>query len=163
MAEHSKQYDRNRWLKTPYAGTEAKDPMRAVDDLLAVYAVTFKQWTDHTGPNGRPAVTVRFNLQDKTYRVAVETLDVPTASATELRKQVLRVIYWTLKPLLENALLFGGPDRLLLPFMEDDSGQTIYDQMQPYLGTERLKAKDLLGFTQRLAALPSPGEGEAGR
>lgn len=159
MNEHSKKFDRSAWLKTtPYAGTDAKDPMRAVDELLAGYGVVTKQWTDHPGPNGRAAVTVRFNLQDKTYRVMVESLDVRNATPVELRKQVLRVIFWTLKPLLENALLFGGPDRLLLPFMEDSEGQTVYERMQPYIGGPTLQARDLLGYTQRLA-LPAPTEG----
>ena len=154
MNEHSKKYDRKTWLKqTPYSGSDAKDPERAISELLMGFGVKTKQFTDHTGPNGRPAVTVRFVLAEKTYRVSVETLDVPQATPHELRKQVLRVMFWTLKPLLENALLFGGPDRLLLPFMEDDQGMTVYEQLAPHL--DKLKAKDLLGYTQRLA-LPAP-------
>ena len=155
--QHSKRYERGEWLKTPYAGSDAKDPERAVMDLLEGYGVQQRQWTDHKGPNGRVAVTLRFQLNEKVYRISIETLDVARAEPRELRKQALRVIYWTLKPLLENALLFGGPDRLLLPFMEDDTGRTVYEQLQPYLSEQKFQAKHLLGYATR-PALPAPGQ-----
>lgn len=155
MNQHSKKYERKDWLQTPYAGSDAKDPERAVMELLEGYGVSNRQWTDHRGPNNRPAVTLRFEMAARTYRISIETLDVPRAEAKELRKQALRVIFWTLKPLLENALLFGGPDRLLLPFMEVDSGLTVFEQLQPFMDGPKFQAKALIEFAQR-PALPAP-------
>lgn len=154
---HSKKYERGDWLKsTPYAGSTAQRPESSINDLLETYGVTTKQWTDHPGPNGRAAVTIRFNLNGHTYRVTIETLDVSRAEPRELRMQALRVIYWTLKPLMENALVFGGPDRLLLPFMEDDSGKTVYEGLRPHIEDGKLSAKALLGYAIAPKALPEP-------
>lgn len=158
---HSKKYyTLADWQKTPYATSKADDTESAMNKLLAKYGVVHRQWTDHPGPNGRPAVTLRFSMAGLTYRVTVETLDVPRAEAAALRRQVLRNIFWTIKPLLENSLLFGGPDRLLLPFVEADDLTTVYDRLAPHLRTGPLAAKDLLGAVQQLA-LPEPGETEA--
>lgn len=157
MNTHSKKYERGDWLKnTPYAGSDAKNPEKAINDLLEEYGVVSKQWTDHPGPNGRAAVTIRFNLVGRTYRIMVETLDVPRAEPRELRMQVLRVIFWTLKPLLENSLIFGGIDRLLLPFMEDDTGATVYEQLSPHMTNERFAARALIQYATQRPALPAP-------
>lgn len=143
---------RNDWLKTPYAATDAKNPQADVTRLLDRYRIVNRQWTEHPGPNGRPAVTLRFELRSKTYRMTIETLAVERAEPAELAKQAMRVIYWTLKPVLENLLVFMPPERALLPYLETPEGPTVYDGLVPHL--PKLTANDLLGFAAK--ALPAP-------
>lgn len=143
------------WQRTPYSRSDAKDPERAMMMLLDKYAITERQWTEHKGESGRPACTLAFVTGGKTYRITVETLDVRDVDKSQLIKQVKRVIYWTLKPLLENAIVFGpaGMQRLLLPFIVDNSGATVYERIEPHLND--VNAQALISVGQRLA-LPEP-------
>jgi hypothetical protein len=143
------------WERTPYAKSDAKDPDKGIMNLLDKYNITDRQWTQHKGPNGRPACTLAFIVGGKTYRIMVETLDVTGVDKDQLIKQVKRVIFWTLKPLIENAIVFGpaGLQRLLLPFIVDNQGVTVYERLQPHLND--VKAQELISVGHQLA-LPAP-------
>lgn len=143
------------WERTPYAKSDAKDPDRGLMQLLDKYQIVERQWTEHTGLTGRPACTLAFVINGKTYRITVETLDVTGVEKLQLVKQVKRVIFWTLKPLIENAVVFGpsGLERLLLPFIVDNQGVTVYERMQPHL--DLVKAQALVNVARQLA-LPGP-------
>lgn len=148
---------RREWEATPYAKTDAKDTDLAISKLLDKYKISERQWTEHKGQNGRPAFSLCFIVGGKTYRITVESLDVVGIEPDQLKKQIKRVIYWTLKPLIENSIVFGGEDgmqKLLLPFMVDDTGATVYEQMRPHLAN--VSAKALISVARRMA-LPAPG------
>lgn len=151
---------RRDWEKTPYAQSEAKDPDRALSMLLEKYKVTERQWTEHKGAHDRPACALSFILGGKTYRITVETLDTYNVDREPLIRQVKRVIFWTLKPLMENAIVFGddeggneGMQRLLLPFLVDNTGHTVYERILPHL--KDVNAQALIGAARQMA-LPAP-------
>jgi hypothetical protein len=152
------------WQRTPYAETDAKDTDRQIYALLDKYQIRERQWTEHTGAHGRPAVTLTFITSGKTYRVSIESLDVNGVPPDRLIRQAKRVLYWTLKPTLENAIVFAADDaaegrnagleRLLLPFLVDNEGMTVYDRIQPHL--KQVKAQALITAGRQMAALPAP-------
>ena len=123
---------RSEWLKTPYAASDARDPDRAIRDLLTKYGVKDVQVTETTGPNGRPEYSLRFILQSKTYRVALEVLHAD-ATPAELVKQVKRAVFHMLKSLLEFAAVFGPFERSLFAYLETPYGPTLYEAAAPTL------------------------------
>lgn len=129
---------RSEWLKTPYAGTEAKDPDRAIQQLLDKYGVRDIQWTIGTGPEGRRAAMLRFILDGKGYRLMLETLEAD-AKEIELLRQVKRAIFYTLKAALESARFFG-PEKTLFAFLELPNGQTMHDAAALFM--DRLAGPD---------------------
>lgn len=149
---------RGEWNKTPYAGSEAKDADGAIQRLLAKYKVKEVMTVSYTGPNGRPAYGIRFVLTGKSYRIALETLDVYPSHVAEqdLKTQVKRAIYFFLKSSLEMANVFMPPEQVLFAFLESPNagGVTMYEAAQPYL--QQLTAPDF----GRLM-LPPPREGGA--
>src|SRR5688572_12686126 len=96
---------RSEWAKTPYAKSMAQDPDAAIQKLLTKYGITETQWTTGSGPNGRPAVMLRFSLKGKGYRMMLETLDAE-ADRTELLRQIKRALFFYLKSTLEASQLF---------------------------------------------------------
>lgn len=146
---------RGAWERTPYAKTDAKNPDSAVNKLLDKYLIRQRQWTEDIGPNGRLRLTLQFIGDGKTYRIGLEVLDVTGVDEDQLARQIKRVIFWTLKPLLENAVVFGnkGREKLLLPFLVDNTGHTVYDQIAPHL--TNINARSLLEVGRKLA-LPAP-------
>lgn len=146
---------RSDWDKTPYARSDARDPDSAIASLLDKYQIGERQWTEHNGIGGLPACSLCFVLKGKTYRITVGVLDCREVDIAQRKKQVKRVIFWTLKPLLENAVVFGpdGMRKLLLPFMVDGSGATVYDRIQPMI--ENVTAKALINYGKQMA-LPAP-------
>lgn len=153
-----KQLTAQQWRDTPYAGSDAKQPDAAITRLLDSYQIDERQWTEHRGPNSRPAMTLSFTTKGKTYRITVETLNAPQVEREKLVMQVKRAIYWTLKSLLESANIFGpedneGLERLLLPFLVDNTGMTTFDQLKPFL--KDITPRSLIEAGQRMA-LPAP-------
>jgi hypothetical protein len=139
---------RGEWGRTPYAGSEASRTEDAVANLVAKYNVTCFQWTQGRGPNGRPAIAFRFELNGKTYRVMIETLDAE-AKSDELLTQVKRVIYYYLKSALEMATVFVPMEKSLFAFLELPDGTTMFEAAQPYM--DRLKGPDF-----SMLMLPAP-------
>lgn len=145
---------RGAWDRTPYSSGKAKTPDASITTLLEKYGVVEHQITNHRGPNGRPAITVRFVLRGRGYRFSIETLDAKDIEPEKLVKQVKRVIYWTLKPTLETLLVFMPPEQALLPFLEDASGQTVYEGLAKHL--PKLTSQGLDTWARSLPALPAP-------
>jgi hypothetical protein len=121
---------RAEWNKTPYAGSTAKDTDADIKRLLAKYGVTATQVTEHAGPNGRPAYTLRFAHKDRTYRIPIETLHAE-ARPDELMTQAKRAVYHFLKTCLEATTLFFPAEQALFAFLEintaDGRAATVYD------------------------------------
>ncbi|MBL8824865.1 MAG: hypothetical protein JNJ77_19925 [Planctomycetia bacterium] len=124
--------DRSAWLKTPYANTSAKDPDSAITALLQKYQVVHFSTTHAPGPGGNPGYGVRFELGGLWYVVAFESLSVKGVDPRQLLNQVKRVVYYTLKTLLEASEVFVSRQKLLLPFLEV-GGMNLYEQMKPFL------------------------------
>lgn len=123
--------DRRDWQRTPYAMTNAQDPDAAVVKLLGKYAIT-KFSTIHDTIAGRPGYGVRFQLNGLWYVVAFPTLDVDRVEPAHLLRQIKRLVFYTLKSLLETSSAFIAPEQLLLPFLEIH-GKTLYQQLEPKL------------------------------
>lgn len=141
------------WLKTPYAKSKAAMTEQGFEALLNKYNVQERQWTQARGPNGRPAITIRFNLNHKTYQIQIETLDVPKAQAPELLLQAKRTIFWSLKSMLEISVLFGSFERVAFAFLETNDGVTMFEAAGPHL---KLLNADTFGQNIRQHCLPAP-------
>lgn len=128
---------RQSWVKTPYAKTEARNVDSAVVKLLEKYTVTEYQWTRGIGPNGQPAVLLRFNLRGRAYRIMVESLNAD-ASKEELIRQAYRAIFHFLKSTLEMATVFFPLESLMFSFLELPDQTTMYESASPHL--EKLTA-----------------------
>lgn len=113
------------------------------------YAVKDVQFTETTGPNGRPFFGVRFKLKDETYNVGVETVNADVHRDDVLR-QVKRAVFFQLKALLELATYFGPVEKVLFAYVEVAPNTTLYDVAKPNLPA--IKAGEL----GRLA-LAAPG------
>lgn len=153
-----KQLTSDQWKSTPYAGSDAKHSDAAITNLLNKYQIDERQWTEHKGEHGRPAITLAFTAKGKTYRVTIETLDAPTIEVSKRVLQVKRTMFWTLKPLLESAYIFGpddddGMERLLLPFLVDNTGTTTFERLKPYLS--EVTSRALIECGSKMA-LPAP-------
>lgn len=125
---------RAEWRRTPYAASRVEDEEGAISKLLARYGVsTNVMMANYNGQSGRPAFGVRFVLRGRAYRIAFESLDTDaTVKPEELRKQVKRAVFHTLKALLETATVFATAEQILFAFAEVPStGQTIYDMAAP--------------------------------
>ncbi len=145
------------WQDTPYANTDAKDTDKNIDWLMEKYGVQERQWTQTRGPNGRPAFMLRFNLRDRTYRIALEVLDAPQVEMSKRIKQIKRVIYWTLKNALETTQVFFTPEEALFAFLELPDGPTLYEAGLPHVN--KLKAADFgVMLRQHFPMLPAPEE-----
>lgn len=123
--------DRRAWLRTPYATTNAQDPDAAVVKLLGKYSIA-KFSTIHDTIAGRPGYGVRFQLNGLWYVVAFPTMDVKQVEPYQLLRQIKRLVFYTLKSLLETSSVFMPPEQLLLPFLEVN-GKTLYQQLEPKL------------------------------
>lgn len=124
---------RGEWLKTPYAGSTAERTDEATQRLFARYGIDEYQWTQCRGPNGRPAISIRFRLEDRTYRMGIETLDVEGAQPEELLTQVRRALFYFLKSTLEMQSVFFTADQVLFAFLELPDGPTVYEAAAPRL------------------------------
>lgn len=144
--------NRVEWLKTPYAKSSASATDKDFERLLLKYKIDEHQWTQCRGPNGRPSVTLRFNLSHRTYRIQIETLDVDRAQPDELMLQAKRCLYWTLKTLLEMAIVFGSFERVAFAFLETNDGVTMFDAAGPHL--KMLRAADFGHIVRTHTALP---------
>lgn len=142
---------RAEWLKTPYAKSEAKDPDKAIRDVLVKRKVVDIQTTETTGPNGRPAYSVRFRLEGKVYRVGMEVMDAKGVGGDELLKQAKRAVYHLLKSVLEFATVFAPVEQVLFAYLESAAGPTMYEIARPQL--DRLEAPSF----GRILALPAKG------
>lgn len=144
---NQKTLSRQEWQKTPYAQSEAKDPDKALRDLLTKRGVQDIQVTETRGPHGRPSYELRFGLKGKVYRIGLETLPVSQAKPDELLKQVKRAVYFLLKSTLEFATVFAPLDQVLFPYLEVDGRTTTYEAAKPFI--------DQLGPAGFLKALPA--------
>jgi hypothetical protein len=124
---------RTQWLRTPYAGTQAQRTDQSLDRLLGRYHVQQYQWTQAKGPSGRPLIAFRFELENKCYRIAVETLNAD-APAADLLLQAKRAIFHMMKSSLEMASVFAPMERVLFAYLETAHGQTVYELAAPHLG-----------------------------
>lgn len=125
---------KSEWSKTPYAGTEAKNADQAVTGLLEKYGVTEYQWTRGTGPCGRAAILLRFNLRGKMYRMMIEVLDVSIdVPRDDLIRQAYRAMFYHLKSTLEMSTIFYPLETLLFAFLELPSGSTMYEMAMPHM------------------------------
>lgn len=140
------------WHKTPYAGTDVRDPDRAIQDLLGRYGVTSTSFTTvpAAADPARTVYHVVFVLAGKTYRVSVTTLDA-RVEPPRLLAQAKRAAYHALKSLLEMSRVFMAPEQVLFPFLvfPDAGGATAYEVARPRLAA--LTAADF----GRLLALPA--------
>ena len=129
-----KRMSRSEWAKTPYAGSTAQDADGAIQRLLAKYGVRDVMTAQFTGEGGRPGYGIRFVLNGKCYRIALETLDAQ-AGDEELRVQVKRAIFFFLKSALELANVFVPPEQVLFAFLELPAAgnATMYEGAKPYL------------------------------
>lgn len=139
--------DRSAWLKTPYANTSAKDPDSAITALLQKYGVRKFSITHDVGPTNQPGFGVRFCLDDLWYVVAFETLKVTGkhVDPKQTLNQVKRVVFYTLKTVLEASSVFINPQKMLMPFLEVQGGN-FYEKVAGHL-------KDLQEQPQRFTAL----------
>lgn len=151
------QVNLQEWRKTPYAKSDATRADEAIVKLLDRYRISTRQWTEHPGPNGRPAVTLRFIMGGKAYRFGLETLNVSGADASDLMRQIKRAMYWHLKTTLENLCVFMPPEQALLPFLESATGETVYEGIKDYIGG--ITTKQLHQWGEKAKALPAPREG----
>lgn len=135
---------RSEWLKTPYAASEAKDPDKAIRDLLVKRRVVDIQTTETTGPNGRPAYQIRFRLEGKVYRIGMEVLDASNVTAHELTRQAKRAVFFLLKSALEFATVFAPLEQVLFAYLESNAGPTMYEHARPQL--DRLQAPSFAGI-----------------
>jgi len=138
---------KQQWAATPYAGTQAQDPERDVHRLLEKYRVTERQWTHCRGANGRPLVALVFNLRGKAYRVAFEVLDCPAVDVAQRERQIVRVIYWTLKTALEAANIFLPTEKALMPYLILPDGSTMWEAAEPHMA--RLTVQNFSGQVLR--------------
>lgn len=146
----------SEWRQTPYAMTDVRDPDGAIRKLLQKHGVTDIQWTEASGPNNRPAVSIRFVLKRKTYRIMLETLDVDYQRSkvnhdlmrNQLICQVKRAIFHYLKSVLEMTGVFFSAEQALLSHLELPQGGTVFENLEGQL--DRL---DCDGF-KRLLLLP---------
>lgn len=150
-----KRLDNRAWKLTPYATSDAKTPDRDIEKLLEKYKVTEHQTTKCRGPNGRPSVMIRFNLRDKTYRIAVETLDAQAEDA-ELLRQAKRAVFWMLKSALEAATLFFTPEEALFAFLELPDQSTTFEAMRPHLYQLTAENMGRMMLPTKVRQLPSP-------
>lgn len=150
-----KRMTKTDWLKTPYARSESRTDSQLMA-LLERYKITTHQITNHLGPNGRPAITLRFIFRGKAYRISGEVMDVDRAEPSALIHQTKRWIHWYLKCLLELVGFFGPAEQLLLGFLESGDGTTVYQAIQPHLAQMPAPAQLLAIARKELRALPAP-------
>lgn len=123
---------RGEWRKTPYNDTTA-DTDRALARLLSKYEIEEYQWAQGK-LNDRPAVSLRFILRGKPYKIQLSTLDAD-ADRDELVAQVKRAIYYSLKSMLEFSSVFIAPEQALFAFLEIQEGVTLYELAAPRLSS----------------------------
>jgi hypothetical protein len=126
----SERLSRTEWAKTPYARSEAKNPDASITSLLAKYGIEDHQFAQGKGANGRRAVLLRFVMNGRAYRIALETLDAD-ATPEELTVQVKRVTYYYLKSVLEMSNIFISVEEALFAFMELPDGATTFEVAGP--------------------------------
>ena len=126
-------YTPKKWRNTPYAESKAGDPDQALTSLLGKYGVMVHQISQMVGPNGRPAIVLRFQLKQSFYRIAYEVLDAPEVEIRARIKQVKRAIYWMLKSRLEEAGLFAPLEESMCGWLELPDNKTIYEASAPYI------------------------------
>lgn len=124
--------ERSAWLKTPYANTKARDPDSAIVSLLERYKIAQHSITHDTGTSGRPGFGVRFKFDGLWYVIAFETLEVKGVEARLLLAQVKRIVFYTIKTVLEAGTVFMSTRKLLLPFLEVQ-GKNLYECLEPHL------------------------------
>lgn len=128
-----KRMSRTEWSRTPYAKSDVKDPDRSVTSMLAKYAIEEHQFAQGKGAHGRRAVLLRFVMNKRGYRIALETLDAD-ATPDELVVQIKRVIFHYLKSVLEMSSVFISVEESLFAFLELPDGSTAYEVAGPRLG-----------------------------
>lgn len=136
---------KTEWRKTPYAGTQAGRTREKMEQILERYGVNTHQITRCRGPNGRPAVVLRFESDEKTYKLAVETVNADVEEHL-LIKQAERAIYFLLKSTLEFANIFCPLEKAFFAFLELPDGRTVYDAAEPTIGNLRGGRFDLLAL-----------------
>lgn len=112
---------RSQWRKTPYSGTTAKNTHDNITRLLTKYGCKNQMYGRGTGNHRREAVSLRFQLKDKSYRIVIETLDAD-AKAIDLYRQAERCIFHLLKSQLELSEIFMSVEKALFQFMELGDG-----------------------------------------
>lgn len=121
------------WRRTPYADTEAKETEKDITRLFEKYSVKAFQFTQGVGPAGRPAWSVRFVFNGRTYKAGLEVLDVHGYAQSlheQLLRQVKRLIYWRLKTGLEMVGIFS-PEQVFFDWLELADGVTAYEAAAP--------------------------------
>lgn len=146
-----KQIKRSEWRKTPYAGTTAKDTHGNITKLINKYGGRNIVFGRIDGQNGRLAAVLRFKMEGKAYRIAIESLDAD-AEETELIRQAERAVFNVLKSSLELSEVFRSKEKALFMFMELGDNMTVFEMPDEELAKF---ATSPMGFNRMLPAAPA--------
>jgi hypothetical protein len=133
------------WARTPYADTTAKDTERDIIRLFEKYRVSHYQFTNTTGPHGRPAFSIAFMHDKRAYKAGLEILDVANVPDDQLLRQVKRCIFWRLKVGLEMSGIFSA-EQVFFDWLLNADGQTTYEVAMPMI--KELEPGQLPNFAQ---------------